>query len=183
MCVGFDLYFEYGCFEQLVYPGAWLSDMSLERYEVREKKTSKKVLLHFCFGRFYFLFPFFRTLEMVGIGRKIWWRVGVRWELACKIRTRGKYFFCDFFFPFPWRLKKEKSVFFGVWRRHGLEGRKRMKRLRKKWIRRGVDLDSADLTFYNKTGIGILSFPFLISCFLYFISFLFVSSLLSCFGG
>lgn len=30
---------------QLVSPGAWLSDLCQERYEVREKKTSKKVLL------------------------------------------------------------------------------------------------------------------------------------------
>lgn len=28
---------------QLVSPGAWLSDLCQERYEVREKKTSKKV--------------------------------------------------------------------------------------------------------------------------------------------
>lgn len=28
---------------QLVSPGAWLSDLCKERYEVREKKTSKKV--------------------------------------------------------------------------------------------------------------------------------------------
>lgn len=27
-------------------PGTWLSDMTQERYEVREKKTSKKVLLN-----------------------------------------------------------------------------------------------------------------------------------------
>ena len=29
---------------QLVSPGAWLTDMCQERYEVREKKSSKKVL-------------------------------------------------------------------------------------------------------------------------------------------
>ena len=34
--------------EQLVSPGAWLTDMSLERYEVREKKISKKVRLLLC---------------------------------------------------------------------------------------------------------------------------------------
>jgi hypothetical protein len=28
---------------QLVSPGAWLSDLCQERYEVREKKASKKV--------------------------------------------------------------------------------------------------------------------------------------------
>lgn len=28
---------------QLVSPGTWLSDMTQERYEVREKKASKKV--------------------------------------------------------------------------------------------------------------------------------------------
>lgn len=28
---------------QLVSPGAWLCDLTLERYEVREKKISKKV--------------------------------------------------------------------------------------------------------------------------------------------
>lgn len=28
---------------QLVSPGAWLCDLTLERYEVREKKVSKKV--------------------------------------------------------------------------------------------------------------------------------------------
>lgn len=27
----------------MVSPGAWLSDLSHERYEVREKKSSKKV--------------------------------------------------------------------------------------------------------------------------------------------
>lgn len=33
------------CFSlQLVSPGAWLCDLTLERYEVREKKISKKVL-------------------------------------------------------------------------------------------------------------------------------------------
>ena len=31
--------------EQLVSPGAWLSDMCQERYEVREKTSSKKVLI------------------------------------------------------------------------------------------------------------------------------------------
>lgn len=30
---------------QLVSPGAWLSDLCQERYEVREKKASKKVLV------------------------------------------------------------------------------------------------------------------------------------------
>lgn len=30
-------------FLQLVSPGAWLTDMCQERYEVREKKSSKKV--------------------------------------------------------------------------------------------------------------------------------------------
>ena len=34
---------------QLVSPGAWLSDLCQERYEVREKKTSKKVLVFFFF--------------------------------------------------------------------------------------------------------------------------------------
>lgn len=29
--------------EQLVSPGAWLSDMSQERYEVKEKQSFKKV--------------------------------------------------------------------------------------------------------------------------------------------
>ena len=32
---------------QLVSPGAWLSDLCQERYEVREKKASKKVLFFF----------------------------------------------------------------------------------------------------------------------------------------
>ena len=39
-----------GCLCQLVSPGAWLTEMSQERYEVREKKTTKKVhklLFHF----------------------------------------------------------------------------------------------------------------------------------------
>jgi hypothetical protein len=31
---------------QLVSPGAWLSDLCQERYEVREKKSSKKVNLY-----------------------------------------------------------------------------------------------------------------------------------------
>lgn len=31
---------------QLVSPGAWLSDLCRERYEVREKRTSKKVTLN-----------------------------------------------------------------------------------------------------------------------------------------
>lgn len=35
------------CVQQLVSPGAWLSDLCQERYEVREKKTSKKVLISF----------------------------------------------------------------------------------------------------------------------------------------
>lgn len=38
---------------QLVMPGTWLSDLCQERYEVREKKASKKVtLLRKCFGWF-----------------------------------------------------------------------------------------------------------------------------------
>lgn len=32
------------CVLQLVMPGSWLSDLCQERYEVREKKASKKVL-------------------------------------------------------------------------------------------------------------------------------------------
>lgn len=46
--------------EQLVSPGAWLTDMCQERYEVREKKSSKKVfflLLDFAFD-LNFLHPF-----------------------------------------------------------------------------------------------------------------------------
>lgn len=31
------------CVLQLVQPGTWLQDLCQERYEVREKKTSKKV--------------------------------------------------------------------------------------------------------------------------------------------
>ena len=47
---------------QLASPGAWLSDLCQERYEVREKKTSKKVLtcsffsfhaLFFCYWYLY----------------------------------------------------------------------------------------------------------------------------------
>lgn len=34
---------------QLVCPGTWLSDLSHERYEVREKKSSKKVNVFFSF--------------------------------------------------------------------------------------------------------------------------------------
>lgn len=34
---------------QLVSPGAWLCDLTLERYEVREKKISKKVGENFNF--------------------------------------------------------------------------------------------------------------------------------------
>lgn len=44
------------CLIQLVCPGAWLCDLTLERYEVREKKISKKVPLHGIFVlRFVFL--------------------------------------------------------------------------------------------------------------------------------
>ena len=41
---------------QLVSPGAWLTDMCQERYEVREKKSNKKVRVWlvewFCFAFF-----------------------------------------------------------------------------------------------------------------------------------
>lgn len=48
--VCFDL-IPLGFFVQLVSPGAWLSDLCQERYEVREKKASKKVPIssYFCF--------------------------------------------------------------------------------------------------------------------------------------
>lgn len=40
----------WGCLGgQLVSPGAWLTDMCQERYEVREKKSSKKVLVGLSF--------------------------------------------------------------------------------------------------------------------------------------
>lgn len=37
------LTFQLYIFSQLVMPGSWLSDLCQERYEVREKKASKKV--------------------------------------------------------------------------------------------------------------------------------------------
>lgn len=37
-------------------PGAWLTDMCQERYEVREKKSSKKVCGNFLFFIFYLVF-------------------------------------------------------------------------------------------------------------------------------
>ena len=43
---GFDLVWFCGfglLMVQLVSPGAWLTDMCQERYEVREKKSNKKV--------------------------------------------------------------------------------------------------------------------------------------------
>ena len=49
-CIGLCLKFQFsrgtsdsGCATQLVSPGAWLCDLTLERYEVREKKITKKV--------------------------------------------------------------------------------------------------------------------------------------------
>lgn len=53
----FDLRFDF--YMQLVSPGAWLSDMCQERYEVREKKTSKKVIF------LYFLSPFLLLLFLL----------------------------------------------------------------------------------------------------------------------
>lgn len=47
VCFGFDFDFDFPFSAdsvQLVSPGAWLTDMCEERYEVREKKNSKKVL-------------------------------------------------------------------------------------------------------------------------------------------
>lgn len=51
-------------------------------------------------------------------------RVGVRWELACKIRTRGK--FVLRLFPCPLEAKEGKERIFWCLNngRHGLEGRK-----------------------------------------------------------
>lgn len=49
---------------QLVSPGGWLCDLTLERYEVREKKVSKKV----CFSLiplFDFKFKNFRKIVVV----------------------------------------------------------------------------------------------------------------------
>ena len=47
MCVfgffGIYLMCVFGWGWQLVSPGTWLCDLTLERYEVREKKISKKV--------------------------------------------------------------------------------------------------------------------------------------------
>lgn len=52
---------------QLVSPGAWLSDMCQERYEVREKKTSKKVFSRTSSPSFFFFFYFlFSTKSWVG---------------------------------------------------------------------------------------------------------------------
>lgn len=39
----------FGICLQLVSPGAWLTDMCQERYEVREKKSNKKVSDCWCF--------------------------------------------------------------------------------------------------------------------------------------
>ncbi|BAT84932.1 hypothetical protein VIGAN_04241300 [Vigna angularis var. angularis] len=51
----------------LVSPGAWLTDMCQERYEVREKKSNKKVsgwwLCHFVLWGSYF-FPYFLCLDL-----------------------------------------------------------------------------------------------------------------------
>lgn len=50
---------------QLVSPGAWLTDMCQERYEVREKKSNKKVsgwwLCHFVLWGSYLFTLFFVT--------------------------------------------------------------------------------------------------------------------------
>lgn len=47
---------------QLVSPGAWLSDLCQERYEVREKKASKKVLTGFPRSSLYPLLCLFNAL-------------------------------------------------------------------------------------------------------------------------
>lgn len=47
-----------GVGEQLVSPGAWLTDMCQERYEVREKRSSKKVLYLFSIIFFDWIFAF-----------------------------------------------------------------------------------------------------------------------------
>lgn len=39
-------------------PGAWLTDMCQERYEVREKKSSKKVILLVLVDQFLLIFGF-----------------------------------------------------------------------------------------------------------------------------
>ena len=56
---------------QMASPGAWLSDLCQERYEVREKKTSKKVLT--CsFISFHVLFVSYWSLyQIVCLLRKI----------------------------------------------------------------------------------------------------------------
>lgn len=51
-------------FFQLVSPGAWLSDLCIERYEVREKKTSRKVLFKHYFHLF--LFPSMHIIRSQG---------------------------------------------------------------------------------------------------------------------
>lgn len=48
------VWFVCGGWLQLVSPGAWLTDMCQERYEVREKKSNKKVLCGWC--EVYYLF-------------------------------------------------------------------------------------------------------------------------------
>lgn len=48
--------------EQLVSPGAFLSDVCLERYQVREKKSSKKVFYSFFI---FFLNIFFSAFSSV----------------------------------------------------------------------------------------------------------------------
>lgn len=57
----FDLRFDF--YMQLVSPGAWLSDMCQERYEVREKKTSKKVIFLYFLSPFLLLFLLFMVVS------------------------------------------------------------------------------------------------------------------------
>lgn len=55
-------------FLQLVSPGAWLSDLCQERYEVREKKSSKKVIrisYSFSISRYWKYIIWFKTHEFM----------------------------------------------------------------------------------------------------------------------
>lgn len=73
---------------QLVSPGSWLCELTLERYEVREKKVSKKVLYMLIslslLNKFYnnvlidLLNNFSETSRVEGYGKH-----GIRFRVIC----------------------------------------------------------------------------------------------------
>lgn len=80
---------------QLVCPGTWLSDLSQERYEVREKKSSKKVFCKFFLSlvSFLMMLVFFFFFWEVVVGNPL-----IFFFFLMELGWCGVVIYCDFYF-------------------------------------------------------------------------------------